>query len=136
MLVLSLLAAYMILTLKEVTVKPKTIQSSEDYNRQVQENIKKVEIEYQVGLKDIFRDYENMMQSQELDDADKVSGILKLRDEIKSLNVPAQYKEMHLNLFLAFSEVEKMGTDDLTEAVSNINELITEARNAYPWLNN
>lgn len=134
MLALSVLALYMILTLKEVTVKPKATQNSEDYNQEVQEKIKRVEEEYKIALNDIFRDYDNLMMSQKLDDSEKVEGIIDLKDKLITLNVPAQYKAMHLDLFLALSKFNQQGIDNLEEAVSGINDLMNKAREVYPWL--
>ncbi|MGM0495774.1 MAG: hypothetical protein ACQERX_03830 [Bacillota bacterium] len=134
MLALSILALYMILTLQEVTVKPNSVQNSEDYNQKVQEKIEQVEEEYKIALNDIFRDYDNLMMSRELDDSEKVEGIIKLRDELMNLNVPAQYKALHFDLFKAFSNFNEQGIDDLSQAVSEIDDLIFKAREAYNWL--
>ena len=126
------LVSYLMLTLKEVTVKTKTPLSSEEFARQVQENQKKMENTYEHGLKNIFAEYDALVNENS---SEMGSEILKLRDRVKFLTVPVQYLDMNMDLFLAFSEAERINPGDIDDVVSRISELISQARSSYTWLN-
>ena len=126
------LSVYLLLSTKEVTVRTKAPQSSEEFARQVEEKQKKMEDTYEYELKRIFSDYDVLVSSNS---SEIGLEILKLRDKIKVLTVPAQYLEMNMDLFLAFSEAERINPEEMSVITSEISKLINEARSAYSWLN-
>lgn len=128
------LAAYLMLSLKEVTVQPKTPQSSEEYAKQVQEKIRKIEDKYILDFKNIISEYEGLINDSTKSAEVKNSEIIKLRQRMMTLTVPAQYLEMNKNMFNAFIKAEDMGIDNLDENILEISSLIDEAKAAYPQL--
>jgi len=131
----AILAAYLFLTIKEVTIKTKVPQSSEEYNRQVQENIKKMEAAYQSDMKSFVAETQAIIDNPNLDQAAKTDSLLRLRENLKTMTVPAQYKELHMNLFLAFSELSSDSQKDFGTVINEISNLINEAKSAISWLN-
>ncbi|MDO8261094.1 MAG: hypothetical protein Q7T50_06430 [Candidatus Magasanikbacteria bacterium] len=128
------LGSYLVLTLKEVTIKSKTSQSNDEYDRQVQEQMQKIEEAYMLEMKNIFSKYSVLTASPEKSPEEINSGLLKIRDELKVMTVPVQFKELHMNLFLAFSEAEGTSAEEVNTVVSKITSLMTEARIAHDWL--
>ena len=128
------LGSYIVLTLKEVTIKSKTPQSNEEYDRQVQEKIKKIEEAYKLEMKNVFSEYSLLTANPEKSPEEINLGLLKIRDELKTMTVPVQFKELHMNLFLAFSEAEGISVEEINTLVLKITNLMTEAKIAHDWL--
>lgn len=134
LLVFFVLGAYLVLTLKEVTIKPKTPQSSEEYNRQVQENIKKIEEAYKFELKQTLVEYASLTSNPEKSSEEIGLGLLKIRDGLQEMTVPVQFKELHMSLFLEFSKAQDASEEELKALTLKISNLITELKIAYDWL--
>lgn len=134
LLVFFVLGAYLVLTLKEVTIKPKTPQSSEEYNRQVQENIKKIEEAYKLELKQTLAEYASLTSNPEKSSEEIGLGLLKIRDGLQEMTVPVQFKELHMSLFLEFSKAQDASEEELKALTLKISNLITELKIAYDWL--
>jgi len=128
------LIAYLTLTLKEVTVKPKVPQSHEDYARQVEANKQKVMNEYKLGLKNVFLEYNSLNNNSGLSGEEKNTKLLGLRDELKVMTVPAEYKDMHMNLFLAYSKLGNTEIQTATSTIEEISNLMSEASTTNSWL--
>ena len=134
LLVFFVLGAYLVLTLKEVTIKPKTPQSSEEYNRQVQENIKKIEEAYKLELKQTLTEFASLTSNPEKSSEEIGLGLLKIRDDLQKMTVPVQFKELHMSLFLEFSKAQDASEDELNALTLKISNLITELKISYDWL--
>lgn len=134
LLVFFVLGAYLVLTLKEVTIKPKTPQSSEEYNRQVQENIKKIEEAYKLELKQTLAEFASLTSNPEKSSEEIGLGLLKIRDDLQKMTVPVQFKELHMSLFLEFSKAQDASADELSALTLKISNLITELKISYDWL--
>lgn len=125
------LIAYLTLTLKEVTVKPKVPQSHEDYARQVEANKQKVMNEYKIGLKKVFSEYNSLTN---ISGEEKNAKLLAIKDELKVMTVPAEYKDMHMNLFLAYSKLGSTETQTATSTRAEISDLMSKASTSNVWL--
>lgn len=134
LLVFFVLGAYLVLTLKEVTIKPKTPQSSEEYNRQVQENIKKIEDAYKLELNQTLSEFALLTASPDKSSEEIGLGLLKIRDGLQEMKVPVQFKELHMSLFLEFSKAQDASEEELKALTLKISNLITELKIAYDWL--
>lgn len=134
LLVFFVLGAYLVLTLKEVTIKPKTPQSSEEYNRQVQENIKKIEDAYKLELNQTLTEFASLTSSPDKSSEEIGLGLLKIRDGLQEMKVPVQFKELHMSLFLEFSKAQDASEEELKALTLKISNLITELKIAYDWL--
>jgi len=130
------LLVYLMLSTKEVTVKTKTPQSSEEYAKQVQEKMKKIEDQYISDFKKIITEYEGLIGNVTMSGEDKISEIIKLRQAMMVLTVPAQYLEMNKNVFNAFTKAEDMGIESLDENISEISSLINDAKTIHYQLSN
>lgn len=134
LLVFFVLGAYLVLTLKEVTIKPKTPQSSEEYNRQVQENIKKIEEAYKLELKQTLAEFASLTSNPEKSSEEIGLGLLKIRDDLQKMTVPVQFKELHMSLFLEISKAQDASAEELEALTLKISNLITELKISYDWL--
>lgn len=132
--ILLVLAIYLVLSLKEVTVQTKVPQSSEEFMQQVKENMEKIENQYKVDLKKIISEYEGLVNDDKRNEDELRLEITKTRTLILDLKVPAQYQDMHKSLVIAFSEAEDAESENFDESISEISSLINETKTSYSWL--
>lgn len=87
---------------------------------------------YRDDLSGVVREFEIRMASAQ-DDAQRLQDVQTALASVLALRVPTQFKDLHLALAVALSEMEntlESGGHDLTQPIQKIAEL----KQAYPWL--
>lgn len=87
---------------------------------------------YRDDLSGVVREFEIRMASAQ-DDAQRLQDVQTALAGVLALRVPTQFKDLHLALAVALSEMEntlESGGHDLTQPIQKIAEL----KQAYPWL--
>lgn len=103
-------------------------------NREIMENgtteNKKMEENYKKESARIVGEYLNLTENPEY----KPEQIGMIKQELLDLIVPTKFKDLHLNLVLAMSQMEIFSNAQAPEAKTASQELITEAKANYAWL--
>lgn len=131
----AILAAYLFLTVKEVSIKTKVPQSSEEYNREVQEKIRKMEEAYKVDMKKFVVDSQAAIDDVSLDSTAKTNALLVQRENMKKMTVPAQFKDLHMNLFLLYSDLSIDNQEETGAVILEISNQLSQAKSSFDWLN-
>lgn len=87
---------------------------------------------YRDGLSQVVKAFEERMAAAG-DDVQRLRAVQTALSGVLALRVPTEFKNLHLALAVAFSEMEntlESGGHDLTQPTANIFEL----KQAYPWL--
>lgn len=103
-------------------------------NREMMKNgstdSKKMEEKYKKEAARIVGEYLNLTAGQEYD----LAQVGEIKQKLLDLTVPAKFKDLHLNLVLAMSQMEISLNGGEPEAKIASQELITEAKANYGWL--
>jgi hypothetical protein len=85
---------------------------------------------YEKKLTAIFEKYANEDYTNDPDAIKRTENIKKMQDEIIALIVPGEYKDLHLNLIIAFNKY--LSADPLDRQMGK--EILTSEANHYSWL--
>lgn len=103
-------------------------------NREMMKNesvdSKKMEEAYKEEASRIVSEYFNLTESREYTS----EPVDKIKQKLLDLTVPAEFKDLHLNLVLAMSQMEIFLDSGREEAKIASQELMTEAKANYGWL--
>lgn len=132
------LVFYLVASFKRVTVS----RVSNEVNQKIltvktqKVDPKKLEAGYKIQVKAIVDDYEQLVAAEKNIDtsAVKMEKIFKLKGRATDLSVPEQYRDLHLDLVLAFAKLESSLSDD-GEADELGMDFITQTKEKYEWLN-
>ncbi|MFH1427516.1 MAG: hypothetical protein ABIG60_03240 [Patescibacteria group bacterium] len=107
--------------------------SEENINEQKISQIAKSQIikeNYKKELNDIFINYVKVTNNKEL----TLDLLSNFRTELLNLKVPAEYKDLHLNLAFTFDKMEKYINEGNEEERLASQQLVNEAKANYGWL--
>ena len=74
-------------------------------------------------------------QDKDAGSNEKKDEISRLRDQLMNITVPGQFKNLHLNLVLAFEQMEEFFASNKVEERNSSLKLISQAKTTYDWLN-
>ncbi len=126
---------FLMLSLKKVSVNEE--KNISDYKQEKQlkiVNIAKLESDYKNNLKPIFGDFEKIFNNTNASSTD-IEKITKLKVELIKLQVPEQFKKMHLELVFAFSDAINFFESNQKNKKKEIIFLIQKTKENYKWLN-
>lgn len=94
-------------------------------------SVEKMESDYRADAQRVMDKYENLIQETDFA-PDKMRSI---RDEFIALHVPTVYKDVHLNLILAFDKlIAAAATGSNNDKLASM-QLISEIQKNNTWLN-
>jgi len=125
LIILFFLVLYLILT-------SESVKQINNPNQQVKkDNSIVLENDYKPKAKEIFIDYENLIQNSSF----TKENIESLKSKLLDLKVPAKFKELHIQLFLALTKMEnyldQKNEQDKSDSLQTVNQLKAN----YSWLN-
>ena len=86
---------------------------------------------YQMEVKVVLNNYLRQTQDESLITVDDVS---RTKNSLLGLKMPAQFKDLHLNLVLAMDKMEDYLIDGDEGKLRESQELIKQAKEEYEWL--
>ena len=126
---------FLILSLKKVSVNEEKNISNYKQEKQLKiVNIAKLENDYKNNLKPIFSDFEKIFNNTNASSTD-IEKIVKLKVELIKLQVPEQFKKLHLELVFAFSNAINFFENNQKNEKKEIITLIQKSKEDYKWLN-
>ena len=126
---------FLMLSLKKISVNEEKNISNYKQEKQLKTiNIAKLENDYKNNLKPIFRDFEKICNSVNASSTD-IEKIAKLKVELIKLQVPEQFKKLHLELVFAFSDAINFFENNQKDKKKEIISLIQKSKENYRWLN-
>jgi len=126
---------FLMLSLKKISVNEEKNISNYKQEKQLKiVNITKLESDYKNNLKSIFGDFEKIFNNTNASSTD-IEKIAKLKVELIKLQVPEQFKKMHLELVFAFSNAINFFENNQKDEKKEIIALIQKLKENYRWLN-
>jgi len=135
----SVLFFYIFMNSRTVVVS----QDSDQKNGEDKESVKKVlsmneiEADYKENTKMIFKDYEEIIGSNNnfLGDNEKIEKMNKLESDLMGLTVPAEFKSLHFNFVLALNKIESYAENGDEDDMNKGFSMIEDIKNQYTWIN-
>jgi len=130
-----ILFLYLIITSE--SIKPDN-KPSEEETRQA--NIANLTAEYKVESGRILKSYLVLVEQTDVEGEDELIKIVSaeqvasIKAELLNLKVPAEFKNLHLDLVFAMTKMENYLTDNSFEEKIASQQLINQARVNHAWL--
>lgn len=90
-----------------------------------------LEKNYKIQVKLILDNYLRLMAQDEESELGQIS---QAKEQLLSLKVPAKFKDLHLNLVLAMTQMEEYARDKNGNTKEQSGRIISAAKNQYEWL--
>jgi hypothetical protein len=94
-------------------------------------DLKQLESDYKSEAKGILNDYSLLISKENL----KVEEVKIIRDRLLGLKVPAEFKDLHLNLVLALAKMSESVNEAEVKEKEASAKLIQDLKAKYVWLN-
>lgn len=98
----------------------------------VKVDLVQVEADYKIETKNFVNNFSEIIKREDF----VVDDIKILRDGLLDLKVPAEFKELHLDLVMAIIKMENFLENNYLEDGVASQEIIKKSLESYPWLNN
>jgi len=85
---------------------------------------------YQNAVPKILDEYASIINKESF----VLEEIADVKNKLLDLKVPQEYKELHLSLVLALTEMENFLITEIPESKQKSQQYITQAKNNYNWL--
>jgi hypothetical protein len=147
------LAAYIIFSSKIVVVKPSATKAPANNGGETRSLVKHVDQtelknQYQTSARQAINEFSLLLAALEVlstsspqassSDADKedvLSRLSQLKISLLALTVPTSYKELHLGLVTALSQIQmSIESDEITSAFQEGEEHLKQMQSDHPWL--
>lgn len=117
--------------------------NNSDQKQQAKVDMQQVRSDYQREAKKIIGEYDqflnelqNASSSPSLETGSSTAKTTDLKERLLALTVPGEFKDMHLNLILSLSNIEKyLVAGSKTDQTAG-EELFKQAKASNSWLNN
>mgnify|MGYP001607965876 CR=1 FL=1 len=124
-----LLSLYLIATSEKVSKNKSGNLSGNEKGEKV--DLVKLENDYKEGAKEAMAGYSRLIQGS----AANAGQIEQLKNNLLALKVPAKFKDLHIDLVLAFDKIGKfLETNDEGEKIAS-QQMINRIKANYVWLN-
>lgn len=91
----------------------------------------KIAVDYKVDASRILSDYSRLIEKKEI----TASEIQSIKNRLLNLTVPAEFKDLHVNLILALTKMGDYSASKDEAEKSESERLISQAKEDFAWLN-